>query len=91
MKKINILFEAFRLNQKVRVTRDCFEQKEVCIGYISSITKIIRKSGNISLDNNEGEICFSMEYRGDEYPKGELLSLSPWLSQVTIEAVKEQS
>lgn len=80
-KKIDILFDAFKNNLAVKVVRDCFEKPEICVGMISTISRRKPPYGRA-----EEEICFSMEAAEEWYMENDgLLSLSPWISQVTIE------
>ena len=83
--KVEVLFRAFRDNLKVKVVRDCFEHEEVCIGYVNSISLRERP-----YTESKNEFCFSMCSNEDWWINGTMYSLSPWISQVTIELTKEK-
>jgi hypothetical protein len=85
---IDILFNAFRNNLKVKVIRDCFEEKEVCVGFIHEVS-----SRKPPYDRAEKEFCFSMmcdkeTYFEDRKECESLMSLAPWISQVEIELMQ---
>ncbi len=79
----SVLFDAFFHEKKVKVVRTCFGDEEVCIGFIESISRKERPKA----DKNK-ELCFSVIADSEWWRNGTLGSLSPWISQVSIEVVE---